>query len=90
MRTAFAPDRILEVRTRWELDGAPADFGRLSDVVVVDWRAASTRISHQDFSIMDRQRLVMWQRRFYEQLDSARELLLPATIASGKATRANA
>jgi len=46
--------------------------------------------NHQDFSIMDRQRLVMWQRRFYDQLDSARELLLPATIASGKATRANA
>jgi len=44
MRTAFAPDRILEVRTRWEFDGAPADFGRLSDVVVVDCRAASTRI----------------------------------------------
>jgi len=46
--------------------------------------------NHQDFSIMDRQRLVMWQRRFYDQLDSARELLLPATIATGKATRANA
>ena len=89
MRTAFAPDRILEVRTRWEFDGAPADFGRLSDVVVVDWRAASTRISHQDFSIMDRQRLAMWQRRFYDQLDSARELLLAAPIASGKAARAN-
>ena len=44
MRTAFAPDRILEVRTRWEFDGAPADFGRLSDVVVLDCRAASTRI----------------------------------------------
>ena len=44
MRTAFAPDRILEVRTRWEFDGAPANFGRLSDVVVVDCRAASTRI----------------------------------------------
>jgi hypothetical protein len=44
MRTAFASDRILEVRTRWEFDGAPADFGRLSDGVVVDCRAASTRI----------------------------------------------
>ena len=45
MRTAFAPDRILEVRTRWEFDGAPVDCGRLGDVVVVvDCRAASTRI----------------------------------------------
>ena len=40
--------------------------------------------NHQDFSIMDRQRLVMWQRRFYEQLDSVQELLLPATIVNGK------
>jgi len=40
--------------------------------------------NHQDFSVMDRQRLVMWQRRFYEQLDSVQELLLPATIVNGK------
>jgi len=46
----------------------------------------TTARNHQDFSIMDRQRLVMWQRRFYEQLDSVQELLLPATIANGKAS----
>src|SRR5438094_357924 len=45
--------------------------------------------NHQDFSIMDRQRLVMWQREFYEQLDSVQELLLPATIANGKPSHAN-
>jgi hypothetical protein len=33
---------------------------------------------HEDFSIMDRQRLIGWQRDFYEQLDSVKELLLPA------------
>src|SRR5437660_11780392 len=38
----------------------------------------------QDDSIVDRQRLVMWQRGFYEQLDSVQELLLPATIVNGK------
>jgi hypothetical protein len=44
--------------------------------------------NHGDFYLMDRQRLVMWQRRFYEQLDSVKELLLPEGAASGKATRA--
>jgi hypothetical protein len=32
----------------------------------------------------------MWQREFYEQIDSVQELLLPATIANGKAGHANA
>ena len=50
----------------------------------------TTARNHQDFSIMDRQRLVMWQRRFYEQIDSVREMLLPAAIANGKASHANA
>ena len=46
--------------------------------------------NHQDFTLMDRQRLVMWQREFYEQLDSVQEMLLPATIANGRAGHANA
>ncbi len=46
--------------------------------------------NHQDFTLMDRQRLVMWQRGFYEQIDSVQEMLLPATIAHGKAGHANA
>src|SRR5207248_2926000 len=46
--------------------------------------------NHQDFSIMDRQRLVMWQRQFYEQIDSVQQLLVPATIANGKPSHGNA
>jgi hypothetical protein len=38
----------------------------------------TTARNHQDFYLMDRQRLINWQRRFYEQLDSVKELLLPA------------
>jgi hypothetical protein len=38
----------------------------------------TTARMHEDFNIMDRQRLVGWQREFYEQLDSVKELLLPA------------
>src|SRR6266700_4175117 len=40
--------------------------------------------NHQDFSIMDRQRLIMWQRRFYEQVDSVGQLLLPAAVSNGR------
>lgn len=50
----------------------------------------TTARNHPDFYIMDRQRLVMWQRRFYEQLDSVKELLLPENAANGKASRAAA
>src|SRR6266498_3903609 len=33
---------------------------------------------HSDFSLLDRQRLIMWQRRLYEQIDSVTDFLLPA------------
>ena len=33
---------------------------------------------HADFSLLDRQRLIMWQRRLYEQIDSVTDLMLPA------------
>jgi hypothetical protein len=36
---------------------------------------------HEDFNIMDRQRLIVWQREFYEQLDSVKDFLLPASVA---------
>jgi hypothetical protein len=39
--------------------------------------------THQDFSLIDRQRLVLWQRRFYEQLDSVKEMLLPVVAEKG-------
>jgi hypothetical protein len=42
----------------------------------------TTARNHEDFFLMDRQRLVMWQRDFYEQLDSVKELLLLAKVAA--------
>jgi hypothetical protein len=45
----------------------------------------TTARNHEDFFLMDRQRLVMWQRDFYEQLDLVKELLLPANVAAAKA-----
>jgi len=40
--------------------------------------------NHPDFSLLDRQRLIMWQRRFYEQLDSVKDLLLPGSAEKEK------
>ncbi|HEV7926870.1 MAG TPA: hypothetical protein VGR14_16035 [Verrucomicrobiae bacterium] len=48
----------------------------------------STARNHQDFGIIDRQRLVMWQRRFYEQIESTKEMLLPVAIEKGKPAHA--
>ena len=35
-------------------------------------------VQHQKFSIMDRQRFKNWQRKFAEQIESVREVILPA------------
>jgi CobQ/CobB/MinD/ParA nucleotide binding domain len=43
-------------------------------------------IADKEFSIMDRHRLMGWQRELYEQLDSVKELLLPVNIAEARAT----
>jgi cellulose biosynthesis protein BcsQ len=36
-------------------------------------------VSGQQFHLLDRQRLLTWQRRLYEQIDGAADLLLPGT-----------
>ncbi len=48
----------------------------------------TTACNDPEFSLMDRQRLIVWQRRFYQELDSVKELLLPANAreASAKTT----
>jgi hypothetical protein len=47
-------------------------------------------INHADFSLMDRQRLINWQRHFYEQLDSVKEMLLPGVAEKAKSAHATA
>lgn len=50
-------------------------------------------IGQSDFSLVDRQRLKNWQAKFYEQLELARDLLLPSSEASkngGKSKKKNA
>ena len=46
---------------------------------------------HESFYLLDRQRLLTWQRRFYEQIESASDLLLPSkSTAKPAATHASA
>jgi hypothetical protein len=40
---------------------------------------------HEAFSILDRQRLITWQRRLYDQIDSAADVLLPNEQVPSKA-----
>jgi cellulose biosynthesis protein BcsQ len=54
---------------------------KLYDWLVADLNVSdltpTTGIQHAAFTLMDRQRLKNWQRRFYEELESVRDCLLP-------------
>jgi len=39
---------------------------------------------NEDFSFMDRQRLKLWQEKFYAQIEIVKDLLLPADAAQAK------
>jgi hypothetical protein len=47
----------------------------------------STARNSGEFYLLDRQRLIMWQRRFYEQLETVKELLLPDSATNPKEAR---
>ncbi|HYM36661.1 MAG TPA: hypothetical protein VET48_14775 [Steroidobacteraceae bacterium] len=65
-----------------ELGAKEIEMPKLQDWLVVGLNQAGCTITpalrHPHFSIMDRQRLKNWQRKFNEQVESARDLLLPA------------
>lgn len=64
-----------------DLGGKEIEMPKLYDWLVVGLNQAGCTITpalrHSQFSVMDRQRLKNWQRKFYEQIESARDLLLP-------------
>jgi hypothetical protein len=63
------------------LGGKEIEMPKLQDWLVVGLNQAGCTITpalrHSDFSVMDRQRLKNWQRKLNEQIESARDLLLP-------------
>jgi hypothetical protein len=65
-----------------ELDGREIQMPKLNDWLVVGLNQTGCTITaalrHSQFSVMDRQRLRNWQRKFNEQIEVARDLLLPA------------
>jgi hypothetical protein len=81
-------DRLLN-----ELGGKEIAMPKLYDWLVVGLNQVGCTVTpalrHSKFSVMDRQRLKNWQRKFNEQIESARDLLLPLrTKASAKDTGA--
>jgi len=66
-----------------ELDAREMTMPKLHDWLVASLHQVNLpvgqAIQHQKFSLMDRQRLKNWQRQFHEQINTVREILLPAT-----------
>lgn len=66
-----------------ELDAREMTMPKLHDWLVASLHQVNLpvgqAIQHEKFSIMDRQRLKNWQRQFHEQINTVRELVLPAT-----------
>ncbi|MGA3008579.1 MAG: hypothetical protein ABSE59_11880 [Opitutaceae bacterium] len=64
-----------------ELGGHEIEMPKLYDWLVVGLNQAgctiTTALRHPKFDIMDRQRLKNWQRKFNEQVESVRNLILP-------------
>jgi hypothetical protein len=72
-----------EVRARLKRDlaGVEITMSRLQDWLVEALNGQNLTITnaakHASFSLLDRQRLISWQRRFYQELECAAALLLP-------------
>ena len=71
----------IRVRLKDEFAGREIDMPRLQDWLVEALNREGITVTgatkHPAFSLLDRQRLLTWQRRLYAEFDSARELLLP-------------
>lgn len=81
---SFALFESSEVRAQLKdkLGGREIAMSRLQDWLVEVLNAENLTITaatrHPSFSLLDRQRLQMWQRRFYAEIESATDLLVTA------------
>lgn len=81
---SFALFESSEVRAqlKGKLGGREIAMSRLQDWLVESLNAENLTITsatkHPAFSLLDRQRLQTWQRKFYAELESVTDLLLPA------------
>ena len=67
-----------------KLGGKEINMTQLPDWLVIALNQRNLTITaaakHQDFSLLDRQRLQMWQRKLYVEIDSVAGLLLPTKV----------
>jgi hypothetical protein len=81
---SFALFDSAEVRARLkrELGGRELMMPRMQDWLVEALNRENVTVTaatkHSAFSLLDRQRLLTWQRRLYAEIESAADLLLPA------------
>jgi cellulose biosynthesis protein BcsQ len=72
----------VRVRLKSQLGGKEIAMARLQDWLVEALNRENATITaatkHAAFSLLDRQRLQTWQRKFYAEIESAADLLLPA------------
>jgi cellulose biosynthesis protein BcsQ len=71
----------VRVRLLKKLEAKEITMPRMEDWLVEGLNRVNLTITvaakHESFYLLDRQRLVTWQRRLYEQIESAADLLLP-------------
>ena len=71
----------VRVRLLKKLDAKEITMPRMEEWLVEGLNRVNLTITaaanHESFYLLDRQRLVTWQRRLYEQIESAADLLLP-------------
>jgi cellulose biosynthesis protein BcsQ len=71
----------VRVRLLKQLAAKEITMPRMEDWLVEGLNRVNLTITaaakHESFYLLDRQRLVTWQRRLYEQIESAADLLLP-------------
>ena len=69
-------------RVLCELRGREISMTKLQDWLVLGLNQTRLTITqakeHSHFSLLDRQRLIMWQRRLYEEIESVRDFVTPA------------
>jgi hypothetical protein len=71
-----------------QLGAKEIQMPKLYDWLVADLNkkdlAITPAILHESFTLFDRQRLCNWQRRFYEELETASDILLPPAMKAQK------
>jgi hypothetical protein len=78
---ALYEQSLVRVRLLKKLEAKEITMSRLEEWLVEGLNRLNLTVtaaaSHESFYLLDRQRLVTWQRRLYEQIESAADLLLP-------------